>query len=299
MNILAGMKALLALFVVAFLLVLLSQGNAPKLSDEPVPQFNFTPSVNVTQDLSIEGVRYSAEGFVNRTLPDSASVCLYGERKAWLADDFFGSVDVLGKTVALSPVWLNSTAAPASFVDCAVVVLFDDSDGRFMERSQRLGVAEALHRGAGLVVEKRGGSLMKSDAAVAGFSPVLDAFVPVKITGEGADGEFLGEVLFTGVLGSPDSSMLFAGVGEKNVTGLRVTMVQQVAGRTAAWLRDASGLPTRAAYPAAVVVDSAVDRNLVVYFAYPVEETPVALRNSAREAAVNYVGRLAFLRIAG
>ncbi|OIO27221.1 hypothetical protein AUJ14_00085 [Candidatus Micrarchaeota archaeon CG1_02_55_22] len=295
MDLFFVMRVLLALFVVVFVVAVFSGVAAPvQLSNESFELSLPTAPFNVSPDLS-QGNYYSPDEFVNRSVPDSARVCLYGENKEWLYSGFFSSINVFGKQVALDSFWFNSSVSPASFVDCAAVVLFDDSQGEFMERGQRSGVAEAFHRGAGVIVEKRAASRMRSDESVLGYMPVLDAFIPIKLDAPGNDAEFLGERVFSGVfvpVSDDASTVSLVGLGFSG----NVTVVLQTGGEALAWLKDESFAPSKPAYPA-IIRSRQLNANSVYYYSFPLVSAQDSLRAVVRMQVEEYLTTLAFLRI--
>lgn len=253
-------------------------------------------SVNASANLTdiVLPDSFNASTFVDRVIPDSANVCLYGKT---LPQGFFGTITVFGKEVVLQNKHLNASSPATEFFDCAAIVLFDTPEGQFFERLQREAVRTQVFRGGGVVVEKRAATLARSDESVLGYAPGLEDVVPVKVDAPGNDARFLGEEVVSGSLQQVAADESLVGTPPTFFNNVSFTRVFQTGGTTVAYIRG-SDSPTSFSLPA-IIRSSPIEHNAVYYFAYPLEETPLALTNAGRFLASQYLGAYAFLRITG
>lgn len=292
------MKSFLALFCAILALFLLA-GCIEQLSF----QANSSVSVNagrINVSVNVTGAP-QAPGEISLA-PDNALVCIYGEADERFAGNAFGNLTVLGENVALYTVWFdaNSVSRNASFSECAVIALLDDSEGKFVERATREKIVSQLKRGAGLMVSGEGGALSAQDASVYGWKAGgLAEFVPVVIEAPGKHAVPLGRTTFSGKFVPVKTDPALQGVDEFLFDSWSVVHSLPAQGaETIAFARSGQGenSPTQPVYPAVVRSRESLSRNAAYYFSFNAFDSPAAFSNAARFLASGYFNYL-YLRV--
>lgn len=230
-------------------------------------------------------------------IPGNASVCVYGEENEYFSGNAFGNLSFFGKNVSLWTKWLglNSSFKKGAFASCAVIVLLDDAEGKFVERPQRQEIVEAVSKGAGLVVFGEAGARSAQDSSVYGWELGFGDLVPALIAAPGKDARPLGKRTFSGVFSITKPDSAFAGVNDSRFDAWTVVESQPTAGGDVIAVVRESDLPTSPVFPA-IIRSTRPLGNAVYYFSFNGLDLPQVFVNAVRFQATQYVN-LFFLRV--
>ena len=254
--------------------------------------------VNVSGSLGVNGnASFNASGVqqgVLSVIPSNLSACFYGNENERFSGNFFGNFSAMGKTVFIQSKWVNASTSNDSFAGCAVIVLLDDDEGRYLERAEREKVSRELAKGAGLIVIGEGGALSQLDGSIYGWDAGMAGVVPAIITGPGKDAMPLGRHVLSGIFAPTKTDPAFNGIGRFHFDGWQVVEALPVRGSDVIATAKEREEPSSPSYPAIIRLNTPL-RNTAYYFSYNVLDTPQVLFNAVRFQSQQYL-YLFFLR---
>ena len=248
------------------------------------------PLVPIPENLSVT-VSAALPGFENATasptpeglaVPDKLTACVFGPRNT-ATDDLFSTALPRGeKNVSLEAKWLGNNAKPMDLEGCALIILNDGGEGRYLDYVPRAAIRQKVLGGSGLIVSQEAGTLVHDDSAVNGWEYILAGVVPVALP----ESPVNLTVNATFVLTAPDAAL--DGFAQFNATGLNVTDINVGNGETVAMFRTGP-YQTSVAYPA--VVRGGAGSGAVYYLSVAPEAAPGVFKAVARFLASDYLDK--------
>ncbi len=233
---------------------------------------SISPNVSIPENITI--IIPWIGGVLNATptpvvLPEKVEACIFGERSEVIEELLSEGVVHGEKTIKVGVKWLDNTAKLMDLEDCALIVLKDSGEGKYLDFVPRTAVKEKVFRGTGLIVFGDAGTLVHGDPAVRGWDYVLGQVVPVTLPEEGANLSVNG----TFVMAAKDPAL--EGIGSFNVTGLNLTEVYLGNGEAIAFIRTGP-YQTSVAYYA--VVRGRAGKGIVYHVSFAPEASPQVFR---------------------
>ncbi|MCX6767269.1 MAG: hypothetical protein NTY90_00865 [Candidatus Micrarchaeota archaeon] len=228
---------------------------------------NATPSTGLSGENATVTISPSAPSPSVTMLPGSVKVCVFGERRDAVGQIFSQGTAYGGKTVGTEVKWLDNNAKPMDLDDCAIALLTDGGEGRYLDPVPREAVREKVLGGMGLIVSQEAGTLVHGDEAVKGWGLLLGGIVPVSPVGEQPN--------LTGVNGSfvkVSADPALAELEQFNVSGINVTEVYPSGDATPVALFRTGQYQTSVSYYAAVRRQAG--SGMVYYLSFPPDAAP-------------------------
>ena len=214
--------------------------------------------------------------------PDKIKACIFGPHDAVIEGLFSDGVVFAGNAVAIDATWLTNNAKPADVEDCAIIMLNDGGEGRYLDYVPRTAIKQRISSGAGLLVSREAGTLVHDDNAVRGWEYVLAGVVPVSLPESPAN------LTVNATFVTVTAGGALEGTEPFNVTDLNVTDINLGNGENAALFRTGP-YQTSVAYPA--VVKGGSGRGLVYYVSFAPDAAPEVYKALVRFLAADYLGK--------